>query len=44
MFFYARSDTHFLLYIYDMIRNELVEKSDRSTPETDLIGDRKSVV
>ena len=38
MFFYARSDTHFLLYIYDMIRNELVEKSDRSTPETDLIG------
>lgn len=38
MFFYARSDTHFLLYIYDMIRNELVEKSDRATPETDLIG------
>ena len=38
MFFYARSDTHFLLYIYDMVRNELVEKSDRSSPETDLIG------
>lgn len=38
MFFYAQSDTHFLLYIYDMIRNELVEKSDRSNPETDLIG------
>lgn len=38
MFFYARSDTHFLLYIYDMIRNELVEKSDRDTPEADLIG------
>ncbi|SPO04426.1 related to nucleolar 100K polymyositis-scleroderma protein [Cephalotrichum gorgonifer] len=37
MFFYARSDTHFLLYIYDMVRNELVEKSDRSSPETDLI-------
>lgn len=38
MFFYARSDTHFLLYIFDMVRNELVEKSDRSSPETDLIG------
>ena len=38
MFFYARSDTHFLLYIYDMVRNELLEKSDRSSPETDLIG------
>lgn len=37
MFFYARSDTHFLLYIYDMMRNELVEKSDPSSPETDLI-------
>lgn len=38
MLFYARSDTHFLLYIYDMVRNELLEKSDRSSPETDLIG------
>lgn len=27
MLFYARSDTHFLLYIYDNLRNELVEKS-----------------
>ena len=27
MFFYARSDTHFLLYVYDMMRNELVERS-----------------
>lgn len=33
MFYYARSDTHYLLYIYDMVRNELVEKSDPSVPE-----------
>lgn len=26
--YYARSDTHYLLYIYDMIRNELVQSSD----------------
>ncbi|KAG8162424.1 hypothetical protein KVR01_008189 [Diaporthe batatas] len=38
MFYYARSDTHFLLYIYDRVRNELVERSDRSDPEKDLIG------
>ena len=25
---YARSDTHFLLYVYDMMRNELVDKSE----------------
>jgi exosome complex exonuclease RRP6 len=28
MMYYARSDTHYLLYIYDKIRNELVESSD----------------
>ncbi|EHK43898.1 uncharacterized protein TrAtP1_008340 [Trichoderma atroviride] len=28
MMFYARSDTHYLLYIYDKIRNELVQSSD----------------
>jgi exosome complex exonuclease RRP6 len=38
MFYYARSDTHYLLYIYDMVRNELISKSDRSNPETDYIG------
>jgi len=27
MFYYARSDTHFLLYVYDLVRNELVERS-----------------
>lgn len=37
MFYYARSDTHFLLYIYDKVRNELIERSDRSDPEKDLI-------
>ncbi|RYP75571.1 hypothetical protein DL771_002271 [Monosporascus sp. 5C6A] len=38
MLYYARSDTHYLLYIYDMIRNELLEKSDRNDPEKDLIS------
>ena len=38
MLYYARSDTHYLLYIYDMVRNELAEKSDRasSSPDKDL--------
>lgn len=41
MFDYARSDTHFLLYIYDNMRNELIEKSDFSAPnhEKDKIND-----
>ncbi|KAG6023343.1 hypothetical protein E4U41_002047 [Claviceps citrina] len=38
MLYYARSDTHYLLYIYDHVRNELVDASDRSDPETDLIN------
>ncbi|KAK4166577.1 exosome complex exonuclease rrp6 [Cladorrhinum sp. PSN259] len=29
MFYYARSDTHFLLYIYDMLRNELITAADQ---------------
>src|SRR5450432_2565639 len=37
MFFYARADTHFLLYIYDNLRNELVEKSDMNNPEENKI-------
>ncbi|KAK1705060.1 exonuclease [Colletotrichum lupini] len=37
MLYYARSDTHFLLYIYDKMRNELVMKSDRGNPSTDYI-------
>jgi exosome complex exonuclease RRP6 len=41
MFEYARSDTHFLLYIYDNMRNELIEKSDFSAPnhEQDKVHD-----
>ncbi|KJZ77592.1 hypothetical protein HIM_02769 [Hirsutella minnesotensis 3608] len=38
MMYYARSDTHFLLYIYDCLRNELIAASNRSDPETDYIG------
>ncbi|KAK4218409.1 exosome complex exonuclease rrp6 [Rhypophila decipiens] len=37
MLYYARSDTHFLLYIYDMVRNELIQQSDRTKPEFDYI-------
>ncbi|KAL2000731.1 hypothetical protein VTN02DRAFT_2685 [Thermoascus thermophilus] len=34
MFDYARSDTHYLLYIYDHLRNELIQNS---TPDQSLI-------
>lgn len=37
MFFYARADTHFLLYIYDHVRNELAEKSNPRVPEENRI-------
>ncbi|TAQ84719.1 hypothetical protein B7494_g6954 [Chlorociboria aeruginascens] len=37
MFSYARSDTHFLLYIYDNIRNELISRSDTKVPEENKI-------
>lgn len=37
MFDYARSDTHFLLYIYDNMRNELVERSNFDDPEQDRV-------
>lgn len=37
MFDYARSDTHFLLYIYDIMHNELVQNNDLSEPDGDLI-------
>jgi exosome complex exonuclease RRP6 len=39
LFDYARADTHFLLYIYDKMRNELIEKSDFSDPEKDKVHD-----
>ncbi len=34
---YARDDTHFLLFIYDNMRNELIKSSDLSTPNGDLV-------
>lgn len=37
MFEYARSDTHFLLYVYDNMRNELVERSNFDLPEQDRV-------
>ncbi|PHH76061.1 hypothetical protein CDD82_4149 [Ophiocordyceps australis] len=37
MLYYAQSDTHFLLYIYDNLRNELVSSSNRKVAETDYI-------
>ncbi|KAJ4365848.1 exosome nuclease subunit [Neocucurbitaria cava] len=39
LFEYARADTHFLLYIYDNMRNELIEKSDFSNPERNKVQD-----
>ncbi|KAM0262434.1 hypothetical protein ACHAQJ_001685 [Trichoderma viride] len=33
MMYYARSDTHYLLYIYDRIRNDLNQASERSDPD-----------
>jgi len=37
MFYYARSDTHFLLYIFDKVRNELIDSSVPTDPERDLM-------
>ncbi|KAB8292956.1 hypothetical protein EYC80_007320 [Monilinia laxa] len=36
MFFYARSDTHFLLYIFDNLRNELINAPHTEIGETAL--------
>jgi exosome complex exonuclease RRP6 len=38
LFDYARSDTHYLLYIFDNMRNELIEKSNLADPEFDLVA------
>ena len=38
MFNYARSDTHFLLYIYDNMRNELIEKSEASQTNENFVA------
>jgi exosome complex exonuclease RRP6 len=37
MLYYARSDTHFLLYIYDKLRNELIERSDGTSNESNRL-------
>lgn len=37
MFYYARSDTHYLLYIFDMLINELIERSTPGKPKPDLL-------
>ena len=37
MFNYARSDTHFLLYVFDNLRNQLIEKSEKSSESENLI-------
>ncbi len=39
MFQYARSDTHFLLYIYDNLRNALLDKSTGSQNPTALLDE-----
>ncbi|KAF2000324.1 hypothetical protein P154DRAFT_534681 [Amniculicola lignicola CBS 123094] len=39
LFTYARADTHFLLYIFDNIRNELISRSDFSNPDRNKIQD-----
>ena len=38
MFDYARSDTHFLLYVYDNMRNELIEQSSYEKSDSNLIN------
>ncbi|KAI9822121.1 MAG: exosome nuclease subunit [Thelocarpon impressellum] len=37
LFDYARSDTHFLLYIYDNLRNQLITKSMSRPPDEDAL-------
>lgn len=40
LFDYARSDTHFLLYIYDRMRNELLESSSADEDLLQIVLDR----
>lgn len=37
MFLYARADTHYLLYIYDNMRNELIDRSNPDAPDENRI-------
>ncbi|KAJ5601831.1 hypothetical protein N7510_011365 [Penicillium lagena] len=43
MFDYARSDTHYLLYIYDILRNELVESSTKAANHIDYVLERSKI-
>ncbi|KAJ5574047.1 uncharacterized protein N7459_008474 [Penicillium hispanicum] len=40
MFNYARSDTHYLLYVYDHLRNELIEASEPNNSLIDYVQER----
>lgn len=40
MFDYARSDTHYLLYIYDKLRNDLIEASTNEGNMIDYVKER----
>ncbi|KAJ6083376.1 hypothetical protein N7467_007511 [Penicillium canescens] len=40
MFDYARSDTHYLLYIYDCLRNDLIENSTAEASHIDYVNER----
>lgn len=37
MLYYARSDTHFLLYIYDCVRNDLIANTKQDAPDGNLL-------
>jgi len=37
MFYYARADTHYLLYIYDNMRNELIDLTNADVPDENRI-------
>ncbi|KAJ6152450.1 hypothetical protein N7497_006769 [Penicillium chrysogenum] len=40
MFDYARSDTHYLLYIYDRLRNDLIDNSTEDASHIDYVNER----
>ncbi|KAJ5582260.1 hypothetical protein N7535_000880 [Penicillium sp. DV-2018c] len=40
MFDYARSDTHYLLYIYDRLRNDLIDTSTEEARHIDYVNER----
>lgn len=39
MFDYARSDTHYLLYIYDRLRNDLIDSSTEEASHIDYVNE-----